>query len=97
MKIGQIEPKVGITPAPAERPAVPARSSTSAAPAEPSAKVELSAAATLLVGDSGAEFDAEKVQRISQAIRDGTFKPDADVIADRLIANAQELLSRSSR
>jgi len=37
-------------------------------------------------------FDAEKVQRISEAIRDGKFTVNADAIADKLIANAQELL-----
>jgi negative regulator of flagellin synthesis FlgM len=37
-------------------------------------------------------FDTEKVQRISEAIRDGKFTVNADAIADKLIANAQELL-----
>lgn len=59
---------------------------------EASAKVALSPAATLLVNDANAEFDAEKVARIAQAIRDGKFEINADKIADKLIANATELL-----
>jgi negative regulator of flagellin synthesis FlgM len=42
-------------------------------------------------------FDAAKVERITQAIRDGTFSVNAGAIADQLIANAQELLDRTPR
>jgi negative regulator of flagellin synthesis FlgM len=42
-------------------------------------------------------FDAAKVERIAQAIRDGTLQIDAGAIADKLIANAQELLDRTGR
>lgn len=64
-------------------------------PAEASAKIELSnTAAALLTGGATAEFDAEKVARISQAIDDGSFKINPEAIADKLIANAQELLSK---
>jgi len=41
-----------------------------------------------------ASFDKAKVERISAAIRDGRFQVDAGAIADKLIANAQELLGR---
>ncbi len=54
-----------------------------------------SAAATLLSGNSSAEFDSAKVDRISKAIADGTYSINADAIADKLIANAQELLGKS--
>ena len=70
------------------------------APATPdaSAKVELSStAATLLSSGSSAEFDAEKVARIAQAIGDGTFKVNPEAIADKLIANAAELLGKVPR
>ena len=61
--------------------------------ADASAKIALSSgAASLIAGGSNTEFDAEKVARISQSIDDGTFKINAEVIADKLIANAQELL-----
>lgn len=74
-----------------------ATASTAPAGAGPSAKVELSSAASLMNASGGAEFDAEKVARISQAIADGSFKIHPEVIADKLIANAQELLSKGSR
>ena len=74
-----------------------ATAATPAAGADASAKVELSSAASLMNASGGAEFDAEKVARISQAISDGSFKIHPEVIADRLIANAQELLSKGPR
>ena len=61
--------------------------------ADPSATVaQSSTAATLLSGGASGEFDAEKVARMSEAIASGSFKINADAIADKLIANAQELL-----
>ena len=66
-----------------------------AAPGDAGAKVELSSTATtMLAGSSAAsaDFDAEKVARISQSIADGSFKIDAGAIADKLIANAEEVL-----
>jgi len=60
-----------------------------------SAKVELSStAASLLSGGSSAEFDANKVAQMSDAIAGGTFKVNPEAIADKLIANAQELLTK---
>lgn len=96
MKIGPLEPKVPVAPAGSDRAtATPAQPSATAQ--EPSAQVALSPAATsLLVHDGNAEFDAEKVQRIAQAIRDGRYEVNAEAIADKLIANARELLDRSS-
>lgn len=63
--------------------------------ADASARIELSnTAATLLTSGATAEFDAEKVARISKAIDDGTFKIDPEAIADKLISNAQDLLGK---
>ena len=52
---------------------------------------------TVATGDSAGAFDAAKVARISDAIRDGKFSVNAEAIADKLIANAQELLGRAGR
>ncbi len=91
MKIGQLESKA-VTPAVSERKSG-AAGTTAASGVEPSAKVELSATvAQLAAGGNDGVFDAEKVQRISDAIRDGKFQVNPEAIADKLIANAQELL-----
>lgn len=80
----------------------PKAAGTSAAPPDASAQVALSSTATaLLQGTPGAtatnaDFDAEKVARVASAISEGTFKPNPEVIADKLIANAQELLNKAS-
>jgi negative regulator of flagellin synthesis FlgM len=60
---------------------------------EPSARVELSSSAAVgAAGTDDGSFDAAKVDRIAQAIRDGRFQVNAEAIADKLIANARELL-----
>ena len=65
------------------------------AQADASAKIELSnTAATLLNPSSTAEFDAEKVARISKSIDEGTFRINPEAIADKLISNAAELLGK---
>jgi negative regulator of flagellin synthesis FlgM len=98
MKIGPLDSQpVTTTPAaPAERKGVTASAQSTA---EPSARVALSSAATQLTGAGAASataadpsFDTAKVERISQAIRDGKFTVNPEAIADRLIINAGELL-----
>jgi negative regulator of flagellin synthesis FlgM len=60
-----------------------------------SAKVELSStASTLLSGGASSEFDSSKVASVGESIANGTYKVNPEAIADKLIANAQELLSK---
>jgi negative regulator of flagellin synthesis FlgM len=100
MKIGQLDnsQKLAAQTAVEQRRAQPAgKDAKAAAPAEVSAKVELSAAASLLAAEGNtADFDAEKVERIAQAIRDGKFQVDAEAIADKLIAHTRELIAPRS-
>lgn len=60
---------------------------------EASAKLALSPAAAVLVNESNADFDAAKVARIAQAIREGKFAVNAEAIADKLIGNAKDMLA----
>ena len=95
MKIGPFEPKNLPAAASGERKVASTAHSEAAAS---SAKVELSSVATLQVDPHGeGAFDAAKVDRIAQAIRDGKLTVNAGAIADKLIANAQELLDRTPR
>ena len=92
MKIGPLDNKPPVAPAASERKGAAA---TKPPVAEASAHVALSPAATALSGvESDATFDAGKVERIAQAIREGQFKINAEAIADKLIVNAQDLLGR---
>ena len=105
MTIGSISNKTGLpvtstATGPAVTPANTASGSEAAAVAstEASTQVALSStAASLRSGSTGAvEFDSAKVERIAQAIEKGEFKVDAGAIADKLIANAAELLNPST-
>jgi negative regulator of flagellin synthesis FlgM len=91
MKIGSIDAKPVVqAPASERRGDVAPAAST-----EPSAKVELSSAASLVVSASGdGSFDAAKVDRIATAIREGNYQVNPAAIADKLIVNAEELLGR---
>ncbi len=60
-----------------------------------SATVALSSTASTLLSSGSSEFDAGKVAAVSDAISSGTFKIHPEVIADKLIANAQELLGKA--
>jgi negative regulator of flagellin synthesis FlgM len=93
MKIGPVDLKPAATAPVTDRkgPSGPV------AQAEPSARVALSTEAALTGSEATrADFDAEKVGRIAQAIRDGKFQVNAEAIADKLIANAQDLLPKPS-
>ena len=57
-----------------------------------STKVEVSETASTLLERAPDDFDSEKVDRIRQAISNGTYKVNAEAIADQLLTNAQDLL-----
>jgi negative regulator of flagellin synthesis FlgM len=46
---------------------------------------------------SGPEFDRAKVDQIRQAISDGKLRINTEVVADRLIADAQDLAAAGKR
>ena len=94
MKIGHLENSTATQAISERKPGAAATPAPAAAGGvEASAKVALSPTVSqLAAGSTEGVFDAEKVQRISEAIRDGRFTVNADAIADKLIANAQELL-----
>jgi len=105
MKIGNPNDKPVASPA----PVAPGRTSTTGAGktqaaatqeagAEASAQVALSSAATELMSGTDAvsgDFDTQKVSRIADAIADGKYQINAGAIADKLLANAREILGQS--
>jgi negative regulator of flagellin synthesis FlgM len=102
MKIGNPADKPVVTPAstPTSNAASSAASAQTAAtqqPAEASAQVALSSTATSLLSAGDADFNAAKVDSVSQSIERGEFKVNAEVIADKLISNAAELLSGGAK
>ena len=48
-------------------------------------------------GRAAGDFDAVRVKAMRAAIDAGTFRIDASAIADKLLSNAQEVLSRMGR
>jgi negative regulator of flagellin synthesis FlgM len=104
MKIGNtaVSPNVAPVGQPATRGAADgARTSdTSSAgnasgTGEASATVSLSGAAKALLDGVDGTFDANKVEQVRQSIADGSYKVNAEAIADKLLANAQEVLGKS--
>lgn len=43
--------------------------------------------------DSAADVDTKKVAAVKAAIQDGTYKVNAEAIADNLLSSSQEILS----
>ena len=89
----------------AERPTAGAEAAAAGAAAKPQpaagVTVTLSASTTqALSGAGGASsdvFNSEKVEAMKAAIADGSFKVNAEAIADKMLSNAAEMLSSSSR
>lgn len=95
MKIGPLDTTIPAPPPAGDRKAPAAAPSRETVPG---ATVELSPLATLKVDAEGeGSFDAAKVSAMSAAIREGRFVVNAEAIADKLLANAQELLDRNRR
>ena len=100
MKIGTITSTVATTAVDNDRRTAREQSTTSSVSTvlgdDSSTQVELSPEATMLSHASqDPSFDQAKVERIAQAIRDGSFSINPGAIADKLLANAQEVLGRS--
>ncbi len=90
MKIGSIQPQA--LPSAVTKPAAPAAAHSLAAPPQASASVSLSPAGALFAKNKvEPSFDAAKVERIAQSIREGRYTINPDAIADKLI-NASKLL-----
>ncbi len=100
MKIGNITSTVATTAIDNDRRTAREQSTTSSVTTtsddDSSTQVELSPEAAMLYHASqDPSFDQAKVERIAQAIRDGSFSINPGAIADKLLSNAQEVLGRS--
>ena len=94
MKIGPLDTTIAAPPPASDRKSPAAASKTAA----PGTTVELSPLATMKLDAQGeGSFDAAKVAAMSAAISEGRFVVNAEAIADKLLANAQELLDRNRR
>ncbi|WP_326541668.1 flagellar biosynthesis anti-sigma factor FlgM [Pseudorhodoferax sp.] len=101
MKIGQTpEPGPGVNP-PAKRPgpeteaAAQAKAAAVRTPAASGASVSVSTLGRTLEAtrraDAG-DIDQAKVDEIKAAIADGSYQINPEAIADKMLANAQEML-----
>jgi negative regulator of flagellin synthesis FlgM len=100
MKIGTVTNTVATTAIDNDRRTAREQSTSSSVNTtsadDSSTQVELSPEATMLSHASqDPSFDQAKVERIAQAIRDGSFSINPGAIADKLLSNAQEVLGRS--
>ena len=96
MKIGPLDNKLPLANVTNERKTAPAGSGKGGAVTGSKVEISPEASALAAAGADGS-FDTEKVALMSQSLRDGTFKVNHEAIADKLIANAQELLARTYR
>ncbi len=97
--------RVNTTAQPVPQKGSQSASSTTGAPASkraPASGVAVTVstlARTLEAAGAGEteEIDAQKVDAVKTAIQQGTYKVNAEAIADKLLANAQEMLDRSRK
>ena len=96
MKISAFDTAKPVVPASdnvaAQASAQAAKAAAQPAGPEASAKLALSELSTQTPTESSADFDADKVARIAQAIRDGKFNVNAEKIADGLITQSREFM-----
>lgn len=88
------------SPAAAAEEAQRASTQATSAPAATASSVTVSSLAAQAFGAgmrSPADFDTNKVKAVRSAIEKGTFKVDAEAVADKMLANAAEILSHGSR
>ena len=81
-----------------DRPTAGAEAAGAAARPQPAAGVTVTLSASTLSGAGGASsdvFNSEKVASMKAAIADGSFKVNAEAIADKMLSNAAEMLSGS--
>jgi negative regulator of flagellin synthesis FlgM len=77
-------------------PAAAAQAKTSAAKSPPSASVAVTVSKLARAMEtSGADVDMAKVNSVRTAITAGTYVVNPGVIADKLLSNAQEMLTRN--
>ncbi len=84
-----------------DKQAAPASQAEKSARALPAgAQVSVSTLARTLEQNDravGTDFDSQKVAEIKAAIKNGTFKINPEAIADKMLANAQEMLSVTAK
>lgn len=93
MKIGNpLDKAVGGVGPRTEGGSTTGKTSSTAGSVGESAKVTLSTVASGLMSAADGTFDAAKVSSVKSAIDNGTYQVNPEVIADKLIGNAKELL-----
>lgn len=104
MKVGQPAdlPKVSTPPAAASGAAAPAKKEAAATATSTASSSGVAVTVSTTVRNleqanrgEAADIDTEKVNAVRQAIEDGTYVVNPEVIADKLLSNAQEMLNRT--